>query len=144
MNKFDQFVKHDLCIKHYARYTDDFVIVSNNQNELLQLLPKLKEFLREELKLELHPDKISVRSLHQGIDFLGYIIRPHHRALRTKTRRRIFRKFEKSGKDFSRGDSTKETFEQSRNSYLGVLSHGHEHQTEKDLKNRYWWCLGDR
>ncbi len=30
MNEFDQFVKHNLKVKDYVRYTDDFAIVANN------------------------------------------------------------------------------------------------------------------
>ncbi len=32
MNEFDQFVKHTLRVKHYIRYTDDFVLVADNIN----------------------------------------------------------------------------------------------------------------
>src|SRR3989338_9127200 len=32
MNEFDQFVKHRLQVKNYARYTDDFVIVSDKKD----------------------------------------------------------------------------------------------------------------
>src|SRR5579859_5123331 len=61
MNEFDQFVKHKLKIKHYVRYTDDFIVVSNSLNYLKALLPKMREFLANNLTLELHPNKINVR-----------------------------------------------------------------------------------
>lgn len=32
MNELDQFVKHDLKVKHYVRYTDDFVVVHSDVN----------------------------------------------------------------------------------------------------------------
>lgn len=34
MNEFDQFVKHELKIKYYVRYTDDFAIASDNEYTL--------------------------------------------------------------------------------------------------------------
>jgi len=34
MNEFDQFVKHELRVKYYVRYTDDFVIASDNEYTL--------------------------------------------------------------------------------------------------------------
>ncbi|TSC55833.1 MAG: RNA-directed DNA polymerase [Parcubacteria group bacterium Greene0416_39] len=34
MNEFDQFVKHELKVKYYVRYTDDFAIVSDNEYTL--------------------------------------------------------------------------------------------------------------
>ena len=42
LNQFDQFVKHKLKVKHYARYTDDFVIVAQDPNYLKSLLEDAK------------------------------------------------------------------------------------------------------
>ncbi len=90
MNEFDQFVKHELRFKHYARYTDDFVLLSDDKYKLSKLIPIITNALDERLHLIIHPKKVSIRSLHQGIDFLGYVIRPHHRTIRTQSKQRIF------------------------------------------------------
>ncbi len=58
LNEFDQFVKHELKVKYYCRYTDDFVIVSSNAKYLQKLLPPIQEFLENNLKLKLHPNKV--------------------------------------------------------------------------------------
>jgi len=92
MNEFDQFVKHELKVKKYVRYTDDFVIVSSSLKYLNDLLPKIQTFLNNELKLELHPSKISIRKAKQGVDFLGYVILPWHTLLRTRTKKRMIRR----------------------------------------------------
>lgn len=42
--------------------------------------------------MTLHPHKVEIRKLGQGIDFLGYVTLSHHRVLRTKTKRRMFKK----------------------------------------------------
>ncbi|MFA5987883.1 MAG: reverse transcriptase/maturase family protein, partial [Candidatus Paceibacterota bacterium] len=76
LNKLDQFVKHELKIKHYIRYTDDFVIISRDKLYLENLIEPIRSFLLDELALELHPNKIFIRKFHQGIDFLGYIVLP--------------------------------------------------------------------
>ena len=39
MNEFDQFMKHQLKTCFYARYTDDFIVVSEDQEYLLSLIP---------------------------------------------------------------------------------------------------------
>ena len=113
MNKFDQFVKYRLKVKHYIRYADDFVILSRDRNYLLETLPYMVVFLRDQLKLSLHPNKVSISTLAPGIDFLGWVHFPDHRVLRTATKRRMFRRIEET-----RGK--KETVR----SYLGLLSHG--------------------
>lgn len=65
MNEFDQFMKHRLKTHRYARYTDDFVIVSTDREYLWGLLQPIRTFLHETLGLELHPDKVEVRKYTQ-------------------------------------------------------------------------------
>ena len=140
MNEFDQFVKHKLKVKHYCRYTDDFVIVSDERGYLEDLLPKIELFLNENLKLKLHPDKVSIRKYRQGADFLGYIVFPHHRLVRTKTKNRIFKNLKLRVQEFKTGLISEKTLFQSLNSYLGVFSHANCYDLEQQLKNkfRYW------
>ena len=117
MNEFDQFIKHKLKAKHYIRYADDFVILSEDKNHLLKTLPYMEMFLCDTLKLEMHPNKVSIQTLASGVDFLGWVHFPDHRVLRTSTKRRMFRRIkEVNGK------------EATVQSYLGLLSHGNAHK----------------
>jgi len=127
LNKLDQFVKQNLKIPFYIRYTDDFVIIDENRERLFYWLSRIKQFLSNELLLKLHPNKIFIRKYRQGIDFLGYIQFPHHRILRRKTKKRIFKKIK-------RGAS-----EHSLHSYLGVLSHANEYKFSEEIKNLFWF-----
>ena len=132
-------MKHDLKVKYYFRYTDDFVIVDEDREYLGQLLLRISEFLENKLALRLHPGKIITRPLYQGIDFLGYIIFPKHRLVRTKTRRRIFKKLKRRIVEYHRGRISKSTLEQSLQSYLGVLSHADSYAASEQLKNQLWF-----
>ena len=70
-------------------------------------------FLQENLKLNLHPDKVSISNIVSGVDFLGWVHFFKHRVLRTATKRRMLNTIRaKEGK--------KEVVQ----SYLGLLSHG--------------------
>lgn len=125
LNELDQFVKHNLKFRYYIRYADDFLFLSINRIKLIELINPLKQFLKEKLKLELHPKKIIIRKLNWGIDFLGYIVLSYYRLPRTKTRRGIFIKLrEKIGSD---------TFEQSLQSYLGYLKHANSYKITLNL-----------
>ena len=135
MNEFDQFVKHKLKVKQYARYTDDFVIISEDRAYLERLLPPIAEFLKSRLALELHPTKVSIKPFHQGVDFLGYIAFPKYRSLRTKTKRRMFRKIKRRLAEYDRGNLSKEELEQTFRSYLGVLSHANAHRLQEEMMN---------
>jgi hypothetical protein len=63
------------------------------------LIPVLGEFLTNELKLTLHPDKVLVQKWYQGVDFLGFIHFPYHMVMRTKTKKRIIRKISLAKKE---------------------------------------------
>ena len=138
MNECDQFVKHNLRIKHYVRYTDDFLIVDNDPAKLEALLQPIQIFLRERLKLELHPGKVEIRRYTKGVDFLGYVSFPHFRLLRKNTEKRMLRKIDRIISDYKRDAVTKERTEASLNSYLGMLSHADAHRLSEKLKNDFW------
>lgn len=126
LNKLDQWVKHTLKAKYYIRYADDFVFLSENRNHLLLIIPKVDSFLSEKLKLQLHPNKIFLKTIASGMDFLGWVQFPHHRVVRAVTRRRMFRRFSENPK------------EEVLQSYLGLLSHGNAHKIQEQMKNDFW------
>jgi RNA-directed DNA polymerase len=121
MNKCDQFVKHKIKAKYYIRYADDFVILSENKEWLLSILPRIQDFLEEKLKLHLHPNKISITNLALGLDLLGWVHFTDHKVLRTVTKKRMFKNIEIS-----------EGKEEVVQSYIGLLSHGNT----KKLRNK--------
>jgi len=143
LNEFDQFVKHELRIKDYLRYTDDFIVVSNNEEYLKKMLKSIKKFLEQKLQLKLHPDKISIKRFRRGVDFLGYIILPFYRLIRTKTKQRIFRKLKGRIKEYKNGTINQQTLGQSLQSYLGVLSHANTYELSQNLKNQFWFWLNE-
>ncbi len=139
MNEFDQFVKHKLHVRHYARYTDDFAIASSDRLYLENLIEPISTFLRDRLMLALHPKKVSVRKLHQGVDFLGYVMFPKHRLVRAKTRRRIFAKFKVKVVAYHAGDLSEDALASSLQSYLGVFSHADARRFSEELQNLVWF-----
>lgn len=127
LNVFDQFVKHRLKVKYYIRYADDFVFLSTDKWYLETLIPKVQGFLLEQLKLTLHPDKLYIKTISSGVDFLGWVNFTDHRVLRNTTKRRAVNRI--------KANPTNETLQ----SYLGILSHGNSNKTEDKLLNVYWF-----
>ncbi len=123
MNKFDQFVKHRLKAKGYIRYSDDFVLLSENKKWLENQIMPIKQFLSAGLKLELHPDKISVSTVPSGVDFLGMVNFASYRILRTKTKKRMLKKVKKKFEGIRNETLTLESFNQMIQSYSGMLEH---------------------
>jgi RNA-directed DNA polymerase len=139
MNVFDQFMKHGLRVKHYARYTDDFAIASSDRAYLENLIEPIGEFLHGRLALNLHPKKVSIRKLHHGVDFLGYVFFGKHRLVRTKTRKRMFKKFKMRIAAFRAGAISENALGASLSSYLGVLSHADAVQLSEEMENLVWF-----
>ena len=123
MNEFDHFIKRELRLRHYIRYADDFIIIHEDRMYLENLLPRISVFLEKQLRLRLHPDKISIKTLSSGVDFLGWVNFPKHRVLRTVTKRRMFRNI----KDKSGNNNTIQ-------SYLGLISHGNAKGLEREIE----------
>ncbi len=142
MNELDQYIKQILKEKYYIRYADDFVILSPDKNHLAGLIPKIKAFLKEKLHMELHPDKVLIRNFYQGVDFLGYVLFPQHKILRTKTKRRMLRKLDIAFKDFLDGKMDFETMNQVFQSYFGTMGHGNCRKLEVKIKDKYWIYSG--
>ncbi|MBI5071942.1 group II intron reverse transcriptase domain-containing protein [Candidatus Falkowbacteria bacterium] len=126
MNVFDQWVKHKLKAKNYLRYADDFVFLSENREWLLNIVPQIKKFLAEELKLTLHPKKIILKTVVSGVDFLGWVCFSDHRVLRQTARRRMLARILEN--------PTQETLQ----SYLGLLKHGNTLGVRWQTLINYW------
>src|SRR3989344_3929887 len=121
MNEFDQYVKHGLKIRHYIRYADDFVILSPDKSTLIHNIRYIVCYLNNNLRLSLHPNKVFIKTLSSGVDFLGWVHFPDHRALRAVTKRRML-------KNFSSNPS-----KESLVSYLGLLKWGNSIQLQKQI-----------
>lgn len=119
LNELDQFIKHKIKAKYYVRYADDFVLLSQNKMWLEKQILKIRDFLKEKLHLEVHPSKLFLKTLFSSIDFLGWVHFPYHRALRTKTKKRLLKKI--------RENPSQETIA----SYTGLLRHGDTYKIQR-------------
>jgi hypothetical protein len=105
-------MKHRIQATHYIRYTDDFVILSTDKKLLEGALLRINDFLLVRLKLKLHPDKVFIKTVASGVDFLGWVNFSDHKVLRTVTKRRMLKNLNESPKAGA------------QQSYLGLLTRG--------------------
>lgn len=138
LHELDDFIKQRLREKFYLRYCDDFIILSEDRSHLESLVPFISEFLGSILHLELHPKKVILRKLSQGIDFIGYILFQSHTLLRTCTAKRMKKKLKEGYTKYLKREMDVETFDQKLQSYLGILSQANQHALSQALKNAYW------
>jgi hypothetical protein len=119
LHELDWFIKHTLRMRHYVRYCDDFILLAASPEIAWVLADKIDTFLTNTLKLQLHPDKVLVRTWKQGIDFLGYVLLPHATILRPKTADRMLR----------------QVTQENVSSYLGLCAHANAHELVCTVQN---------
>ena len=106
MNEFDNWIKRKLKIKYYIRYVDDFVLFGKNlevksgaeapvpissevmasaspKANLIEVKKEIEIYLFNNLGLELRGDS-KLQKFNQGLDFLGYVIRPNYILVRKR------------------------------------------------------------
>ena len=94
MNPFDQWVKRIILCHYYGRYVDDSTMVDACREWLLEQVPKVREFLADELGLQLHMGKLHVREVSQGVEFLGAFVKPYRDYVSNKTLERMTKKIQ--------------------------------------------------
>ena len=137
LHELDDFIKQTLRERFYLRYCDDFIILSRDENHLQSLIVTISAFLSTQLKLELHPKKVVIRKLNQGIDFVGYILFLKHILMRTRTKLRMKKRLKVAYEYFLNGTIDASSMDQKLQSYLGILSHANQHALSQALKNAY-------
>ena len=98
----------------------------------------LQEFLLSQLRLELHPKKLIIRKLTQGIDFVGSVLFENHVITRTRTKQRMKHRLKEAYENYLIGKIDANPMDQKLQSYLGILSHASQYTLSTALKNAYW------
>jgi retron-type reverse transcriptase len=134
LNELDQFVKHTLKAHYYLRYVDDFVILSSNASELNIWEIRIEEFLIKQLKLCLHPKRRKLLPISNGIDFLGYIVRPGY----ILVRRRVVNNLKEKIRQFRQAKvKDLRKFKDSIASYLGHFKWANSYRLKQRLIKKW-------
>ena len=130
--------------KHYLRFVDDFIIFMETREELVALVSELNKFLKEQLLVNLHPKKIYIQPVRNGVLFVGAMIRPGRTYISNRTRGKMYNKLRFYNKMADEGKALQflDKFVASMNSYLGMMVH---YRTFKIRRKVYentspiWW-----
>lgn len=74
LNDFDWMFEIFLHIYWHGRYVDDFYMVHNDKQVLLDAIPKVRYFLGD-IGVTLHPRKIELQECSKGIKFTGMVVK---------------------------------------------------------------------
>ena len=139
LNDFDHFVKKKLNIKYYGRYVDDMLFVHEDRDYLSEIIPNLEE-QASLAGLRLHPNKIVLKPVEEGIYFLGQIIKPYRTYISSRTKNNFYQAIQKINKSFA--NEPQITWEQLCDiratiySYLGIMRHANSFNLRKAMLAR--------
>lgn len=135
LNELDYFVKHKLKVKYYIRYVDDFVILHNSNSQLNIWKQNIDEFLKENLKLELHSDKPKIIKLKEGIPFLGFNLFYHHKLLKNSNVRQIKRNLVQWDDLYSQNKITIKKIIENLQGWIAYAKHGNTYNLRNEIIN---------
>lgn len=84
LNTLDQFIKHQLKVRWYLRYVDDFVIIHNDAKVLFKWKEDIAQFLQNILRLKVNNRATHIAPVSGGVDFAGFIIRHYYKLVRRR------------------------------------------------------------
>ena len=132
LDPMDRFIMHDLGYKHYGRYVDDFYIIVPEEKveQVKQDIMLIRDYLAMR-KLTLHPKKVQVIEVHQGVEWLGAMVWKWGLC----PGRRMEQFFREAAELYlvDDGDVT------SIASYLGHMKHLRSKKVEKKIFDRMGW-----
>ena len=83
LNPVDQFVARELGCTAYVRYVDDMALFAQTKAQLAEWKSALVKRL-ERFRLTVHEHSAQVQAVEHGIPWLGFIVYPTHRRLKSR------------------------------------------------------------
>ena len=72
LHKLHHYMVHNLRLKYFIIYMDDYYIVHHDKKYLDECLDKIKYILDNEYKLKINLKKTKIVSIYEGVSFLGF------------------------------------------------------------------------
>lgn len=107
----------------YGRYVDDFVCISRDKRLLLDTLEDARVWLKVNLELTLHPDKVYLQEAKKGVQMTGAIIKPHRVYTINRTKDHLFGLIKRWNETENPANEDARAFACRCNSLLGLMIH---------------------
>lgn len=140
--ELDHYIVHDLHIKYYVRYMDDFVLIHHDKEVLKDAYEKIKYILNNKYKLKLNSKKTKIVSASVGFSFLGYTYKVVGKKTIVKLRREAYEKIKRRVKQvyymYESG------FIDFNSAFCSIMSYWHNRKYGSQMKvrraiDKYWF-----
>ena len=140
LNRLDHYIVHNLKIKCYIRYMDDFILIHHDKAYLKYSLFKIKYILNNEYKLDINLKKTQINNMKQGFTILGYRFRVINNKtiinIKNDTKKRIKRKVKENKYLLDKNINNFNKVFSSINNYYYSYKYSKE---AKDIVDKYFW-----
>ena len=76
--------------EYYGRYVDDFVIVHESKEFLLEKRRVIQKYLKDRLDVTLHPNKTYIQHYSKGVKFIGGVLKPNRMYIANRTKGNLY------------------------------------------------------
>lgn len=105
LDPLDWFISQDLGCEAYLRYVDDFALFSDSKRQLYAWKHAILDFLAS-LRLTIHERQAQVIPCECGIPWLGFVVYPTHRRLKSRNVVKFTRRLQRNLDLYESGEIT--------------------------------------
>jgi retron-type reverse transcriptase len=136
LDRFDHYIKDELGIKYYVRYMDDIVIFANDKRKLKEISAELRNFLNEELSLDMKTNATYINKRINGVTFLGKRIFPNIIRIKNENLKRSIKRIERRENEHIEGKIDETKLCQSVESIIGMMKHYNVFEYRKEYMRK--------
>jgi len=139
LNSFDDYIKNELKMQFYVRYMDDFVIFSNEKEELKTALNKIEIWLQTNLNLQIKNNATYINSASNGLSFLGTRIFAKTIRIKPENLKRFIKKINEKKFKTQKHLIPENKYEETLNSYNALMCVYSTYQLRLSLQKKGIW-----
>lgn len=136
LHEMDLFIKHELKIKYYVRYMDDFIMLVPTKKDAHQMMKIVKEYVALQLNLSLN-EKSRYFPNKMGVEFCGYQIYEDYRKLKKRSKNKMKVQIKKWNWEYHHDKLNCAKMTLSWKSWIGHVKHADTYL----LQNKYYDML---
>jgi len=141
LDPLDHFIREQLRVPGYVRYSDDLVLFGDSRQEMWEYRDAISQYLSG-LRLRLHPEKTHVSPQGRGVNFLGLHIGVDERRVLSSTLRRFSRRIARLQWLFSQGQVSFSEIASSIQAWVAHCEHANSRGLLRTLLRRIRFVRG--
>ena len=138
LHPLDLFIKRELGCRGYLRYVDDMALFADSKAQLWAWKQAIVERLAA-LRLTIHEGSAQVAPVSAGIPWLGFVVYPTHRRLKSRKAVAATRRLSQRFDAWRRGDISFGEFDASVQGWINHVRYADSWGLREHVLKRFVW-----